>query len=147
MACRVPFYWKCNMSYLKRSGSVLCTPSSGTLGSGAKQVLNLKIVAGIPDRVHEVIYIEVAHFEPVAVHVQVDGMYYPVALSIPRLASSHAPEKLEAAAHTLTHKGSILLDMIAQKDQKVLKRIKGALQARARHLNLHLDPELQHLLA
>lgn len=105
---------------------MLCTPTSGTLAAGAKQVLNLKIVAGAPDRVNEVIYFEVAHFEPVAVTIQADGMYSFVALSIPRLPSSKTTEKLEAAANTLLNQGSILLDMIAQRDHKVLKRIKGA---------------------
>lgn len=124
--CRVPFDWKYNAASLMRAGSVLCTPTSGTLAAGAKQVLNLKIIAGVPDRVTEVIYFEVAHFEPVAVTIQADGMFNFVALSIPRLPSSNTPEKLDAAAKTLLSKGSILLDMIAQRDHKVLKRIKGA---------------------
>lgn len=125
--CRVQFDWKYNGSSLKRSGSVLCTPTTGTLASGTKQVLNLKITAGVPNRVNEVVYFEVAHFEPVAVTIQVDGIYSFVALSIPRLPPSNTPEKLAAAADTLLNKGSMLLDMIAQRDHKVLKRIKGAL--------------------
>jgi hypothetical protein len=124
--CRVPFDWKYNGSALKRARSVLCSPTTGTLAAGAKQVVNLKIVAGIPDRVNEVIYFEVAHFEPVAVNIKVDGMYSSVALSIPRVPSSYTPEKLAAAADTLLTKGSVLMDMISQKDQKVLKKIQGA---------------------
>lgn len=164
--CRVPFDWKYNSSHLKRPGSVMCTPTIGTLVGGAKQVLNLKIVAGVPDKVNEVIYIEVAHFEPVAVSVQVDGMYSAVALSIPRLAASITPEKLAAAADTLLSKGSTLLEMIAQKDHKVLKRIKGAqsdlvlcacalfggtstvgtssIHVHIRHLNVCISAEAEH---
>lgn len=126
MLCRVPFDWKYDGASLKRSSSVQCTPTSGTLSAGTKQVLNLKIVAGVPDRVHEVIHFEVAHFEPIAVNIQVDGMYSFVALSIPRLPQSISAAKLAAAADTLVNKGSILLDMIAQKEHKVIKRSTGA---------------------
>jgi hypothetical protein len=88
-------------------------------------VVNLKILAGIPDRVHEVVHFEVAHFEPIAVSIEIDGMYAAVAMSLPRCPGTTTVDRLSVAADVLHASDSILMEMILHKDQKALKRRKG----------------------
>lgn len=108
VSCRVPFDWKFSDSCAARDGTLLCTPPSGHVPTGGKQTITLKARAGIPDVVTMIAHFEVAHFEPVAVAVTIEGVYGAVAASLPRMPDAEWPEAVERAALGMQH-GSRLL--------------------------------------
>jgi len=46
------------------------SPLSGEVQAGQKEVVRLKVCAGIPDRLLETLQVELAHFDPINVQVR-----------------------------------------------------------------------------
>eukprot|EP00798_Chlamydomonas_sp_ICE-L_P006741 gene6741-3411_t len=82
---KVPFDYRINCSNLQRSSVVTPVPASGVVGPGQKEVVKLKICAGIPDRLMETVLVELAHFDPVPIQIVMEGVYPAVSLALPRI--------------------------------------------------------------
>ena len=102
---RVPFEYHIDLGTLSRYGIVEAFPMSGFLQHNQKEVLKLKINAGIPDRIEEYFRLCVAHFEPEKISVQIDGIYPYGVLNIPRLESDAFVSTLEQCRASLTKTG------------------------------------------
>ena len=50
------------------------SPMSGEVLAGQKEVVRLKVCAGIPDRLMETLHVELAHFDPIHVQVCCDSV-------------------------------------------------------------------------
>ena len=81
---KVPCSYRVDLSRVKRPGVLSVSPTAGTLEAGQREVLTVKVRPGIPDRVEEHIYVEVAHFEPERVTVMMEGIYPCCHLTLPR---------------------------------------------------------------
>ena len=81
---KVPCSYRVDLSRVKRPGVLSVSPTAGTLEAGQREVLMVKVRPGIPDRVEEHIYVEVAHFEPERVTVMMEGIYPCCHLTLPR---------------------------------------------------------------
>jgi hypothetical protein len=119
LPCRVPFDWKFRDT-CAHDGTLLCNPPSGHVSAGGKQTITLKARAGIPDVVTTIALFEVAHFEPVAVAVTIEGVYGAVAASLPRMPDAEWPETLERAMVGMQH-GSRLLAATMKLGNKATK--------------------------
>ena len=108
-ACRVPFDWRFSDAAAERKGMLSCSPASGHVPAGAKQVIQLRVRPGVPDVVHATALFEVAHFEPVAVTVTIEGEYSTVATSLPRLPEADWADVVQRAGASLQESGSRLL--------------------------------------
>jgi hypothetical protein len=76
------------------------------------------VKAGIPDTVKEVVYIEIAHYEPFPVTVTVDGVHPSLILSLPRSMDPKWQLEVEKASEALERNGSKLLAALMKRDSK-----------------------------
>lgn len=79
----------------------------------------------MPCIVHEVVYFEIAHFEPTAVRIHIEGQYTSLALSLARSEGAGWLEKVDCARARLQASGSLVLQRILQKDPKHIKQLQG----------------------
>ncbi|GFH15841.1 rhodanese domain-containing protein [Haematococcus lacustris] len=82
---KVPFDYAINMRLLSRPSIASASPSSGVVGPGHREVVKLRVCAGIPDRLLETVLVELAHFDPIPVQIVVEGVYPAVLLNLPRI--------------------------------------------------------------
>jgi hypothetical protein len=59
-------------------------PRSGVVGPGQKGVVKLHVCPGVPAHLSETIGVEIAHFEPIAVQLLMEGVYTSCSVSLPR---------------------------------------------------------------
>ena len=102
---KVPFDFAMDLSQLSRAAVLSCSPLEGRLVSGQKQVLKIKIRPGIPDSISEHIFLSVAHFEPVDILVQAEGIYPNVSFSLPRADDTEYDSALALASSRLALSG------------------------------------------
>ena len=102
---RVPFEYRIDLDTLTRFGIVEATPMSGFLQHAQKQVVQLKISAGIPDRIEEYFKLCVAHFEPEKISVQIDGIYPYGVLNLQRQRSEAFVAAVEGCRERLRKEG------------------------------------------
>ncbi|QDZ25387.1 hypothetical protein HOP50_17g79270 [Chloropicon primus] len=102
---RVPFEYHIDLDTLSRYGIVEAYPMSGYLQHAQKQVLQLKISAGIPDRIDEFFKLCIAHFEPEKISVQIDGIYPYGVLDLQRLPSEAFTNALSQCRERLQNAG------------------------------------------
>ena len=103
---KVPFSFRVNLDTLSR-GSVVadCSSLGGTIAAGGREILKLKVTPGIPDKIDEIIAVEVAHFEPVNVHVKINGLHPSILLSLPRVYDEFYRTAVEQASIILAELG------------------------------------------
>ena len=94
---KVPCSFCVDLSRMKRPGVLSVSPLSGTLDAGQRETLMVKVRPGIPDRMEEHIYVEVAHFEPERITVMVEGIYPCCHLTLPREPTEKLSSGLEIA--------------------------------------------------
>lgn len=70
---KVPFPFSINTRCLSRPSVVTVSPREGVVSAGAREVVKLRVCAGVPDRLLETIHVELAHFDPISVQVRVGG--------------------------------------------------------------------------
>ena len=102
---RVPFHYHIDLGTLSRYGIVEASPMSGFLQHSQKELLRLKINAGIPDRIEEFFKLCIAHFEPEKISVHIDGIYPYGVLNLPRLESEDFTNALEECKERLRKDG------------------------------------------
>ena len=96
---KVPFSFRVNLDTLSRSSVVAdCSSLGGTIAAGGREILKLKVTPGIPDKIDEIIAVEVAHFEPVNVHVKINGLHPSILLSLPRVYDEFYRTAVEQAS-------------------------------------------------
>lgn len=103
-------------------------PVHGTIQPGENQIVTLKVRPGAPCIIREVVHFEIAHFEPIAVYIHVEGVYTSVALSLPRPDEASRTDQAYRACARLQASGSAVLQRILQKDSKYLKQFQGMSQ-------------------
>ncbi|KAF5830389.1 hypothetical protein DUNSADRAFT_14652 [Dunaliella salina] len=94
---KVPFNYAINTRQLSRPSVIQVSPMAGEVQAGQKEVVHLRVCAGIPERLLETLQVELAHFDPINVQVMVEGTYPAVLLNLPRLPDRAFVECLEAA--------------------------------------------------
>ncbi len=72
---KVPVYFNVDVSTRTRSNVVDISPLVGLINPDEKQTFKIKFCAGVPDSIEEVIYISVAHFEPVPIRITGRGIF------------------------------------------------------------------------
>lgn len=77
--------------------------------------MTLKVRAGIPDRITETVYFEVAHFDPRPVTISVEGIYAALGMSLPRVPKDDWPELVASGLQLLEENGSRLIVLATQK--------------------------------
>lgn len=102
---RVPFEWRVNLAKLSRPGVVVVSSSQGSLGPNQREVLRMRVKAGVPDRLSEVVLIEVAHCESETVTVIGEGVYPSCVLTLPRQPEDDYAALLEEARQRLVQRG------------------------------------------
>jgi hydrocephalus-inducing protein len=60
-------------------------------------LLALQVTPGVPDRLMELVLVEVAHFAPVQVQVLVEGTYPLISLNLPRVRDEAFMQALQQA--------------------------------------------------
>ena len=129
--CRVAFDWKFNSTTIAADGLLTNSPSSGHVAAGSKQTVTLKVRPGIPERIKADAFFEIAHFDPVRVHITVEGVYASLATSLPRIPEPEWPSTVQRALEKIQDNGSRLLEAALRKDRKAGRDGKSALHSGA----------------
>lgn len=124
---RVPCDWRFNSKMLSRHIVLGCMPIHGTIQPGEKQVVTVRIRAGLPQTLYEVIYFEVDNLKPFPVSVQIEGIYTSVALSLPRSDIPCWLQRVNQARKNLGETGSNLIPHILHKESKSPRQGQGLL--------------------
>ena len=56
----------------------------GRVAPDAKQKLTVRLLPGLPQKIHETVLLQLAHFEPEELVVMAEGIYPRVELNLPR---------------------------------------------------------------
>lgn len=96
-SAQVEFDYTIDLSRLSRSGIVEAHPAAGRVAANDKARIKLKVRAGVPARLMELVLVSVAHFEPVQVQVLVEGTYPVLMLNLPRVKDTAFQTALEKA--------------------------------------------------
>lgn len=102
---KVDVDFRVNLAKLTRPGVVSVSPMNGNLKPGQKETLKLKIRPGVPDRLSEVLLLEVAHCESEVLQVLGEGTYPSCVLTLPRAPDELYPAALEEAKTNLSTGG------------------------------------------
>lgn len=84
-AGRVPVSFEVKLDEISRPNIVEVVPATGQIAASSKQKIVVRMLPGLPQRVHEVLLLQVGHFEPEAVVIMAEGTYPRVTVSLPRL--------------------------------------------------------------
>ncbi|KAL0040642.1 hypothetical protein WJX79_000331 [Trebouxia sp. C0005] len=98
---RVQFTFDIDTSGLSRPSVCDVTPKTGTVMPGQHAVLKLKVVAGMPDNIQEVLRVKVAHFDPVTLTLVGQGVYPALLLTLPRVRNEDYDQALIEAQDSL----------------------------------------------
>ena len=81
---RVAFSYTVNKTQLSRKNVVELLPPGGTINAGDKLKLLVRVLPGLPTKLTESIYLQVAHFPPEEIVVTVEGIYPRISLNLAR---------------------------------------------------------------
>eukprot|EP00892_Ulva_mutabilis_P006441 jgi/Ulvmu1/4169/UM019_0148.1 len=125
----VPFEWRYNGKSVARPIVHACIPAHGTVQPGGKQMVTLKIKAGLPQIMQQVICFEVAHFEPITIPVHIEGIYTSIALSLPRSSEGAWLQRVQRAHARLLSPGGSSMQRMLQKDMRYVKQVQDGQRA------------------
>ena len=102
---RVKIPFRVNTKSLSRQALLSVTPKEGDVEGGDSCHINFAIRPGIPEKIDEVVTLEVAHFEPIRIPITGEGIYGCVAMSLPRALSDEYAVYVEEARILLLTRG------------------------------------------
>ena len=81
---KVAFPFRVRLDGVSRPNMIEVYPAHGRVFANDKQRIVVRFKPGLPEKVHEKLVIEVAHFDPIEFEVYGEGIYAQVAISPPR---------------------------------------------------------------
>lgn len=96
---RVALSFSVHKTMLSRPNVIEVLPPRGTVIAGDKQKLIVRLLPGLPTKLREIFFLQVAHFEPEQFVVTVEGIYPRIILNLPReQTDGHKWFHMQAAA-------------------------------------------------
>lgn len=119
---KVPFEYNISLERLTRKGVVEVQPARGKVAAGDKTRIVVRVIPGVPDKVNEVIVVEVAYYEPILFTIKAQGIYPAILLTLPRSDDQNIDEKLENAKAKMPMDRSIDSTVVQSKNDSKLGR-------------------------
>eukprot|EP01135_Chromosphaera_perkinsii_P007876 Nk52_evm68s1020 gene=Nk52_evmTU68s1020 len=95
---------------------ITVSPTKGHVSAHTKAVLTLKFLPLVPECVHDVFEIQIAHFEPERLVVKGEGVFPKLALSLPKLEDERFLLKAEEARKSLAQSRGTTADAVEEAD-------------------------------
>jgi P pilus assembly chaperone PapD len=102
---RVDLNYQVRLTELSRLNVVEVVPMEGRIAPDAKQRLTVRLLPGLPQKINEVILLQLAHFDPEKLVVMAEGTYPRVAINLPREETSEFIVCLQRATASASSRG------------------------------------------